>query len=343
MAGHFGCVSEFNHILQLTPRRTDQFSAYVNSFVAPAADRDDVPYLLRLDKPVEIYDYANTKPGDTLTIASSAPSPETDASKWTPSLPTDLGLLGDAMPGSDVVVVRYLDEDMISLRGMTNTATGDITLTAANAAKIVTNTPYGMTNCRNAGLFQVTGKTATTVNINAAPNVERSTGVWWPADFPVGIGTLMGRYHVVVYYVGQGVNGPSLKRKTLPVNGVAVASGADIALATAEEVVEGVENIQVILGVDNTTPRNDTVDAYVSPHALVNVPLTVSQADYEEALRKVNSMRVSLLMRSNEGNRNTAETVAAKIVGDVTVTPPADGRIRQVFDSLIAIRNRLRS
>ena len=99
----------------------------------------------------------------------------------------------------------------------------------------------------------------------------------------------------------------------------------------------------MILGVDNTTPRNDTVDAYVSPHALVNVPLTVSQADYEEALRKVNSMRVSLLMRSNEGNRNTAETVAAKIVGDVTVTPPADGRIRQVFDSLIAIRNRLRS
>lgn len=345
MAGHFGCLNEFGHIPNTTTRPTDGSSGnFVNFFVAPGANRDTVPYLLRLDKPVEVYDYDDTEPDDSLVIASDSPTPATDATKWTPDLPTELGLLNDVMPGSDVVVVRFMDESMISIAGgMVNAATGDMTLSATDAASVVVNAPYGITNCRTAGLFQVTGKSGTTISVNAAPNIQRQPGQWWPATFPVGVGTLMGRYQVVVYYIGQGVNGPALKRKTLPASGAAVAAGSNIALAAGEEVVEGVETMQVVLGIDQSTPRNDSVDAYVSPYAQVNASLTIGQPEYESALRQVDSLSVSLLLRGNESNRGAIETNAQKVVGDVKVTPPVDGRSRQVYDTLIAIRNRLRS
>jgi type IV pilus assembly protein PilW len=343
MAGHFGCLNEFGHIPQTTPRPTEP--QFVNYFVAPNANRDTVFYTLRADVPLEIYDYnaVATGPGDTFTIASDTPTPPNAAGNWTPALPADLGITAGALPGSDVIVVRYFDEELISVTGgMPNAGTGDIVLDATTITRVVDGGVYGVTNCLGAGLFAVTGITGNNINVNGAPNTQRAASVWWnDTDVPVGIGTLMFRYRMAVYYVGLGVNGPALMRRTLPEAGHPTATAANqIVLGPAEEVVEGVEMMQVLAGVDTSSPRDDVTDAYRSGSALLATP--AAGAPREDALRQINSVRISLLMRGNQSRANIA-TPGTQNVGDVRVTVPADGRVRQTYDTVIALRNRLRA
>lgn len=344
MAGHFGCVNEFGHFPETTPRSLEP--QFVNHFIGPNVARDNVYYTLRADVPIEVYDYSDedTGPGDSYEITSAMPTPPNAATNWTPALPADLGVTAGALPGSDIIVVRYFDENVISITGgMPNGQTGDIVLDADTAAKIVNGAVYGATNCKGGALFAVTGITGDTVNINSAPNVERSTGVWWnDTDVPIGVGAMMYRYRTVVYYIGMGANGPALMRRTLRESGhpgetdVRVLAG----LEPAEEIVEGVEMMQVVLGVDTSDPRDDITDAYVSGTALLGAP--AAGAPREEALRQINSVRISLLLRGNQSRANAA-TPATINVGDVEVTVPDDGRLRQTYDTVIALRNRLRA
>lgn len=97
-----------------------------------------------------------------------------------------------------------------------------------------------------------------------------------------------------------------------------------------EELVEGVEDMQIEYGVDTSNPavcsNNDGgVDTYVIAN---DVESTAPCATSAEDWKKVLSVRVKLTMRSTEDNVTT-ETVGG------------DKRLRKVFTTTIAIRNRL--
>lgn len=92
----------------------------------------------------------------------------------------------------------------------------------------------------------------------------------------------------------------------------------------ATEIVEGVENMQILYGVDND--QNNTADYYV--------PAGTAGLDFSRVI----SVRVSLLIQTIEDN--LAKLAVNYIFNGSSVTP-ADKRLRHVVSSTIALRNKL--
>lgn len=107
----------------------------------------------------------------------------------------------------------------------------------------------------------------------------------------------------------------------------------------SDEMVEGVEDMQVTYGVDTSNPAtcsdNDGgVDSYVTAD---NVEATVPCGTAAEDWKKVLSVRVTLVMRSVEDGIATESSTFTYEDG-TTVT---DRRLRKTFTTTIAVRNRL--
>ena len=81
--------------------------------------------------------------------------------------------------------------------------------------------------------------------------------------------------------------------------------------AAAQELIEGVENMQILYGVD-TDATGGTPNYYISANNVTNMAQVVS-------------IRITLTVRTLDGNLTTV----------------GDGRIRRNFTSTIAVRNRL--
>lgn len=93
-----------------------------------------------------------------------------------------------------------------------------------------------------------------------------------------------------------------------------------------EELIEGVENIQILYGVDTDATPDYAANYYV--------PFGTAGLDME----KVISVRVSLLIRSIDDNLADAPV---PYTYNGTTTTPTDRRLRRVFNTTIAVRNRL--
>lgn len=130
-----------------------------------------------------------------------------------------------------------------------------------------------------------------------------------------------------MFYVGKrgdvATNPPALFRRRLN-----QSAGA----GNAEELVEGIESIQILYGVNLDNDNKKTVDAYVSANL---VP------DWAQVI----SVRISVLVQSIENNM--LPSPAPYIFNGVTYNGaggngalPADTRLRRVFTSTITLRNR---
>ncbi len=91
---------------------------------------------------------------------------------------------------------------------------------------------------------------------------------------------------------------------------------------TAQELIEGVENMQILYGVDSD--GNGVPNRYV----------TANNANMSQVV----SLQISLLVRSLEDN--LTGTPISYTFNGATVTP-TDTRIRRVFSSVVSVRNRL--
>ncbi len=369
MAGQLGCLRENLHFPETTvvPPATQNrllepdLSALVgtgvdygfyNHLIGPGATaiRDNVPYTTRMHRAVEVYEFAGTSPGSpTYTIASATPAVSGNAASWSPTLPNaDLGNIANlAIPGSDILVLRYFRENPYAITAPVG-ANGVITLaSAAEAATVQRWALYGLADCRNATLFQVTTAAAgsTVTAATGGLNVARAAGVWFRNQFgpPYTIGSMMSRYHFVVYYVGLGANGPALMRRTLIQQPTSAAQGTQ--LSAPEEVIEGVEMMQILVGVAQPTPGviDGYVDNYFGPAAHLNPAVNNTATLLDARLREISSLRVSLLIRGNTDRVGAQRARNTIVVGDLNVTLPDDGRARQTYDVTMGIRNRLSS
>ncbi|MHB8914590.1 MAG: PilW family protein [Thiobacillus sp.] len=122
-----------------------------------------------------------------------------------------------------------------------------------------------------------------------------------------------------IFFLTNNTGGePSLFREILTPTGT----------SEAEELIEGVENMQILYGEDTSTPINKNVDQYVTANAVTNWD-------------NVFAVRVSLLMRSVENS--VVNQPQAVMFNGATVNSGvgADRRLRKVFTTTIAVRNRL--
>jgi type IV pilus assembly protein PilW len=234
------------------------------------------------------------------------------------------GLENKVVPGSDVLVV--------SLTGPATPLVDPFT----NGAAFKTQTPHDLkqyevavvSNCQQAEIFQITNLNDSGATVVGSAATSITPGNSGPIsntgptrDFRAG--TEISALRTYVYYVGRSdypPNRPSLFRAGLAVT----ASGSNYILE-AEEIINGVDSLQVTYGLD--TNGDFIVDSYVAAGAGVD-------------WTQVRAVRVALLARSPEEFLPTADTATYRLAG-TTVDPVNDRRQRRVFQTTIALRNRL--
>lgn len=351
MAGQYGCFNEYAAVGTAEKRFYNHMATNAGT---TAANYDTAPYNLRFHRPLEVFDYiqsGGTSPGNTLTAAlAELPAGVSSGTSYSPTVPAELGVLGTgagaAVPGSDVVLVRYLDEISVALPAPVGAA-GEAGLNQTNGQIYMDGTGlqrfgiYGLTNCKDVSLFQLTQISPSVLSWSGGLNVDLGGGAYWDAREIYGVGSLLYRYRTAVYYVGRRADGlPSLFRRRLNDSPTSANEGDD--WLPAEELVPDVEMMQVLLGVDTNPelatplPQDDIVKRYRSSQE------HSATGDFARQTA-VKSMRLSLLVRSSNPVPDGKATATPLVVGDVTVTPPGDRRLRHVYDATIAVRNRVRN
>jgi len=238
----------------------------------------------------------------------------TSSSAWDRDPVATAGIVSPFLPARDVLTIRRSLGNPVEVAAHPG---GN----PPGSADIQVNPPHGLeqfdvvmvTDCTDSAIFQIT-------NINtsgASQNIVHQTGGGsTPGNAIQALGKdYTGAGEIVqlmtsTYYVGTGVSGrPALFRK----------DGA----AAAQELVEGVEDMQVLYGID--TDSNRTPNRYVT-------------ADNVTDWGDVVSAEVRLLLQTLDDYLAPQANQQYTFNGVTSVSP--DLRLRRTFTNTISIRNR---
>ena len=216
------------------------------------------------------------------------------------------------------------NSDTITFRGATGAAmnlSGDVGTSGAvgvtSTGSIQTGDTALISNCEVGDIFEVTATGAGTLTHGAGSNTT--------ADLLNSYEQAASSVYLVqehTYCVAAGVDGttPALRRLTFP-NGLGAAATC---AANGDEMVEGVEDMQILYGED--TDADNVANRYVAAGTAAL------------AMQNVVSVRISLLLRSVENNLTTAPAPYT-YMGTTTTPPAGDLYLRKVFNATISVRN----
>lgn len=236
---------------------------------------------------------------------------------WLPTRDSSIPLPLDE---TDILVLRVPAREAIPLPLLADMAGPSDVLTVANVTTGVQLNDVAIAfSCEAQSVFQVTNFAGGTITHAAASGSNPGN------DAGSGGGSLNYTYrrdvtHVlpvetVVYYVAPSSNSattPSLWRK--------------VALNPPEELVEGIERMEVKYGVDTT--GDVIVDEYRDANLVTD-------------WTRVISVSVALLVRSLEEYGADPDLRTYRVL-DASVVAPNDRRLREVFTATATIRNRVR-
>lgn len=242
---------------------------------------------------------------------------------WQPSLPATIA---SAVADTDVLTIRAaFDPDVYVVKEMPTTS-ADIKTNPLNPAPFANDDILLITDCGGAAIFQLTnynlasGSTPNGVPANFG-NIVHNTGAGAPGNwtkdlgrkYPVGSQIL--RISTVSYYIRNSDNG----------TGPALWRDVD---GTAQEIAEGVENMQVLYGVDTNADR--VPDVYRTADTFADT----------DAWRQVVTARIALLIAGTRDYAAESDNRTFTLLG-VTVGPFSDRRLRRVVEYTFSLRNRL--
>ena len=236
---------------------------------------------------------------------------------WTPGLPAELA--GLVRAGSDVLVVRSVGGGATPL---VSPFTDGSQLFVAPGHDLGEGEILVVADCQKASVFQATdiaGGGANIVHADTGSFVPGNAVADWDAEQDYGLGAELSRLQTLAFYVGTRNDGrPALFQLRLTAAGAAASF-------TAEELAADVETLQVRYGIDSDS--NGDVDELVSANAVLD-------------WRRVVSVEVSLLARAAD-EYGTETDSAVYRMGGTTFDPADDRRLRQVFTTVVGVRNRL--
>jgi type IV pilus assembly protein PilW len=238
----------------------------------------------------------------------------TSATAWTPAL--DASIIS-AQGGRDVVTLRRALGDPVAVtKHPGGDPPGSADIQVASTQGLSDFDIVMVTDCSDAAVFQIT-------NVNIANNIVHNTGVGSPGNATKALGkeytgtAEIVRLSTITYYIrstGTALNRPALWRQ--------------VGAAAAEELVEGVEDMQIRYGVDTDGDR--VANQYLQANAV---------ADFNNVV----SVRLDLLLQTIEDNLTNAPPRytynGLTCPGDVGC--PTDRRYRQVFGATIGLRNKI--
>lgn len=241
-----------------------------------------------------------------------------------PSDLTDMGMTaGSIVTNTDAIVMKVAspcDGGGVVPPVMGGTA-ANIKIADAAACGLAQNSVVMISDCSGADVFSIVnnplsgGGNQDTLTHSSANNNTNNLSKKYLEDATVY------NYRVNIYYIGNNAEGiPSLYRR--------IFNGNTNTYDT-QELVEGVENMQILYGEDIDTNESPAVaDRYVSA------------ADVTD-WGKIVSARITLLLRTIDDNV-ASEKVAYTYNGSTTAAASVpDQRLRRVFTTTIGLRNRI--
>ena len=243
------------------------------------------------------------------------------------------GAGGDILANTDAITLRYIAGSMADVAPANGTldyrvtanvlnGTGS-TVTVDSTAGFALNQVAAIADCGGTDIFRISATpTATTVQANAVSRGYNAISL-----------PMIAPYVGVRYYIGDNGRGPggeaypSLYRTIIRPD-----STPGVALSESrQELFEGVENMQILYGVD--TSGNGVPDRYV--------PSGVSPlgaADPAGNWANLVSVRIAILVRTIDQYGRDADMNVYQ-VNNITVDRPGDNRRRRVFTTTTKVRN----
>jgi len=285
--------------------------------------------------------------GNTYNLSAS---PTNTTSGWAPALTGVAGVPGGnlaiaatgALPGTDVLALQRMVPNSWALAAPYITA-DKVFIDPAFANEVKDGDILLVADCRNAVAFMATSILPTgeiSHTASATTNrCERWTGgldtandataaCASPFDYDTESHTAMGKLETVVYFVANDPAAtvadprPTLFRRVMLANGGVVETTA---------LVDGVENFQVLYGVDDVPPFDGAADNYVTANNVSN-------------FARVVNVQIGLLVYGVNATGTASDIEFDTDIHDVagtSIVPTANSkRKRRVFNTTIQLRNR---
>ncbi len=271
--------------------------------------------------------------------ATSAPG--VTPGSWSPSIIN--AAITSPWGGADVITIRRADEQGVLVAGQDP---GLFTLTLAQPATLNKCDIAVVASCQTAAVFQVSDiptnnvleyKPGTSCNSGASTVAPGNDAAKFLGNYASGDVRLKGEVRLmntISYYVRRSdvTNELSLYRR--------------IGENDAQELVEGVERMEILYGVDTDTDENapgyGSANYYVKADAnTLDVPGNAAATAANWA--KVVSVRISLLVATVDeiASQPLAYTFNDELHDGATFPLPTDRKLRRAFTTTIALRNRV--
>jgi type IV pilus assembly protein PilW len=285
--------------------------------------------------------------GDTYTLAAS---PTNTTAGWTPALTSVAGVPGGtlavaatgALPGTDVLALQRMVPNSWALAAPYITP-DKVFIDPTFANEVKDGDILMVADCRNAVAFMVTtilptGEISHTASATTN-RCERWTGgldtandatasCASPFDYDPESSTAMGKLETVVYFVANDPAAPATDPRPTLFRRVMLANGG---VVETTALVDGVENFQVLYGVDDVPPFDGTADNYVTANNVSN-------------FARVVNIQIGLLVygvnATGTVNNNEIDTDTHDVAGTSIVPAANSKRKRRVFNTTIQLRNR---
>lgn len=338
MAGYMGCANDLQRVPPNDPTNANYpyDSRFINHLVA---NGNMPPAKYRFQRPIEGFEYTGA------SVAGTAPTVGA-LTDWTPNLPTEL--TGKAVKGSDVLILRVFgDQSTPVISDFLNAGA----FTVASATFVKAKGVYAIENCgatptygfseifipstSAAGAITAVLDANNVLQVPGAPTLTWNHGIGFslPTDRPLNASVHEAQYLAI--YIGLRDNGDGTKSPALYVQHF--TSGGQGA-TTDDELADNVENLKFQFGLDTSSPRDDTVDVFKTAKDVID---GVAGAEAQDAVwQQVISVRVGMLARSADSNSGEAAP-STYVVAGVSVSPAPDKRVRQVYETTVALRNRI--
>lgn len=341
MAGHMGCVNDQS--LLSTDASGTLTGGNIRSLFLSQDDRNAnnvaaIPFPLRFDVSIQGFEAAGTGPNSAISLPATPVAGAAD--DWSPALPAELQGLG-IVKGTDVVVLRYLSPEEETITGFDPAGSPAVTYadeTVAGSSKVATEGRglYAVADCQGATVFQASAAPGAT-GMNVAASGLNKSGLAFVGShdgalaYKAGQASLF-RAESVAYYIALNATGvPALYRTRWSATPGATA----LTRGPAEELVEGIDSMQLLYGEDSADLTSTIPTGYIDT---TSTAATIGDASHGKRWRRVGAVQVGLLARSSE--KAASENVPIEML-QVSITSPNDGNYRARYETTIALRNRL--
>lgn len=247
----------------------------------------------------------------------------------------------NVMAGTDAVILHRADVARTYSVSTHDANAATLQVTGEHDFKVGEIVVLDNADCDQAAIFQISGIVETDDpvvgdDIKHQANADGLTpgncvtslrGAFTCADTspasnnPYSAGSSLTRMLSHAYYVAD-TDPPALVRVELTHDG----SGA--ATTQTVSILENVEDMQIVYGVNTNQDGQYLVDSYVTADQVTN---------WDDVL----SVRIALLARSSEKNIRTETDSGIYALAGTDIDPDDDRRVRRVFSTVVSLRNRL--